>query len=250
MTGAQASSLANLYRQDGPATETVALQSKCPAVKSRATISTLLFDWDGTIVDSAHLGLAAYQKTFAELDFVFSPEIYEASYSPNWYRTYEALGLPEAKWAQADDLWRSHYDNETPAIIEGAAEALVSLRDKGYGLGVVTSGNLDRVNREAKQFGLDGLFGVMVCHEHITRRKPDPEGLQIALARLNRKPEECAYVGDAPEDIEMGKQARIFTVGVRSNYPSNARLLSSAPDIYLESLTELSNYFSGVAKPE
>jgi len=220
------------------------------SVKSSATISALLFDWDGTIVDSAQLGLNAYQRAFAELDFVFSQEIYEASYSPNWYQTYEALGLPPEKWARADYLWRFHYDNETPSIIEGAAEALLSLHDKGYRLGVVTSGNDDRVSREAKQFGLDNLFDVFVCHEHITRRKPDPEGLQIALARLARRPEECAYVGDAPEDIEMGKQANILTVGVRSNYPSNARLLSLAPDIYLESLTELSNYFSGVGKPE
>ena len=223
---------------------------KSPAVKSSTTISTLVFDWDGTIVDSAQLGLNAYQRAFAELDFVFSLEIYEASYSPNWYQTYEALGLPKEKWARADDLWRFHYDNETPAIIEGAAETLVTLRNKGYRLGVVTSGNNDRVNREAKQFGLDELFDVFVCHEHITRRKPDPEGLQIALARMATRPEECAYVGDAPEDIEMGKQANILTVGVRSNYPSNARLLSLAPDIYLESLTELCNYFSGVSKPE
>lgn len=219
-------------------------------MKSTATISILLFDWDGTIVDSAQLGLNAYQKAFAELDCAFSQQTYEASYSPNWYQTYEALGLPKEKWATADDLWRFHYDHETCPIIKGAAEALLSLRAKGYRLGVVTSGNTDRVNREARQFGLIDLFDVIVCHEHITRRKPHPEGLQIALARLASRPEESAYIGDAPEDIEMGKQANILTVGVRSNYPSNVRLLSLAPDIYLESLTELCNYFPGVSKPE
>lgn len=220
------------------------------AVNLRASISILLFDWDGTIVDSAQLGRNAHQKAFAELDFTFSPEIYETHYSPNWYQTYEALGLPKEKWARADDLWRFHYDHETPAIIEGAAETLASLRETGYRLGVVTSGNNDRVQREAKRFGLDDLFDVFVCHEDITHRKPDPEGLQIALERLKSQPEECAYVGDAPEDIQMGRQANIMTVGVRSNYPSNARLLSLAPDIYLESLTELPNYFSGISKPE
>lgn len=219
-------------------------------MRSAATISNLLFDWDGTIVDSAQLGLAAYQKAFSELDFTFSQDIYEAHYSPNWYLTYEALGLPKEKWARADDLWRFHYDHQTPAIIEGAAETLTSLRDKGYRLGVVTSGNDDRVHREANQFGLEELFEVFVCHEHITHRKPDPEGLQIALERLKSKPEECAYIGDAPEDIQMGRLANIMTVGVRSNYPSNVRLLSLAPDIYLESLTELSGYFSGVSRPE
>ena len=219
-------------------------------MKSAATVLNLLFDWDGTIIDSAQLGLHAYQKAFSELDFTFSQEIYEAHYSPNWYQTYEALGLPKEKWARADDLWRFHYDHQMPPIIEGAAETLKSLRNKGYRLGVVTSGNDDRVHREASQFGLEDLFEVFVCHEQITQRKPDPEGLHIALAGLKCHPEECAYVGDAPEDIQMGKRANIMTVGVRSNYPSSARLLSSAPDIYLESLTELSSYFSGVSKPE
>ena len=219
-----------------------------PFRESRANISTLLFDWDGTIVDSAQLGLNAYQKAFAELEVTFSLEIYEASYSPNWYLTYEALGLPKDKWARADHLWRFHYDHETPAIIEGAAETLVSMRARGHRLGVVTSGNVERVRREANQSGLIDLFEIFVCHEDITHRKPDPEGLQIALARLKSRPEECAYVGDAPEDIQMGKAAGILTVGVRSNYPSNARILSLTPDIYVESLTELSDYFPGVAE--
>ena len=217
-------------------------------MKSRANISTLLFDWDGTIVDSARLGLNAYQKAFAELNLTFSLEIYEASYSPNWYLTYEALGLPKDKWARADDLWRFHYDHDTPAIIEEAAETLVLMRARGYRLGVVTSGNVERVRREANQSGLIDLFEIFVCHEDITHRKPDPEGLQIALARLKSRPAECAYVGDAPEDIQMGKAAGILTVGVRSNYPSNARILSLTPDIYVESLTELSDYFPGVAE--
>jgi phosphoglycolate phosphatase-like HAD superfamily hydrolase len=65
------------------------------------------------------------------------------------------------------------------------------------------------------------------------------------LQRLNSRRTEVAYIGDAPEDIEMGKQANILTVGVRSNYPSSARLLSSAPDIYLESIMGLSTHFPG-----
>jgi HAD superfamily hydrolase (TIGR01509 family) len=219
-------------------------------VKPGATISVLLFDWDGTIVDSAQLGLNAYQKAFAVLDVTFSLEIYEASYSPNWYLTYEALGLPKDKWARADQLWRFHYDHDTPPIIEGAAESLGSMRTKGYRLAVVTSGNNERVRREARQLGLTDLFELFVCHEDITHRKPDPEGLQLAVARLKSQPAECAYVGDAPEDIQMGRTAGILTVGVRSNYPSNARMLTVSPDIYVESLTELSDYFPGVSRPE
>jgi len=218
--------------------------------KPGQSISTLLFDWDGTIVDSADLGLIAYQCAFAELEAVFSQEVYEAHYSPNWHATYEALGLPKEKWARADDLWRLHYDRQTVRLIDGAAETLSSLRRNGYRLGVVTSGNDDRVSREVQQFGLMDLFEVIVCHEHICRRKPDPEGLEIALARMDSKPAQSAYVGDAPEDIQMGKRAKVLTVGVRSNYPSSVRLSSSAPDLYLASITELAGHFPGVSSPE
>ncbi len=71
-------------------------------------ITTLLFDWDGTIADSAQLGLTAFQKSFDSLGFEFPQEIYEAVYSPNWYSIYEAMGLPKDQWAIADDLWMQH----------------------------------------------------------------------------------------------------------------------------------------------
>jgi HAD superfamily hydrolase (TIGR01509 family) len=214
-------------------------------VNSKDSISTLLFDWDGTLVDSAHLGLAAFQKTFAELGVNFGLDIYEATYSPNWYATYEALGLPKEKWSLADELWRSYYEKETAQLTEGAGETLLALHRKGYRLGVVTSGNEGRVHHEIEQSALANIFEVVICNEHITNKKPHPEGLEIALARLGSTCDESAYVGDAPEDIEMGKRANILTVGVRSNYPSSARLLSSAPDIYLESITGLSSHFPG-----
>ena len=56
------------------------------------SIRALLFDWDGTLADSAQLGLVAFQKTFDELGVVFPQDIYETTYSPNWYFLYEALG--------------------------------------------------------------------------------------------------------------------------------------------------------------
>ena len=206
-------------------------------------IKTLLFDWDGTLADSAHLGLAAFQKTFDELGVAFPQDIYEATYSPNWYSTYEALGLPKEQWQRADELWMKRYGEEAAQLIEGAAETILDLHRKGYRLGVVSSGSESRVCREINRSELAEVFKTVICNEHIVNKKPHPEGLEMALQRLQSNPEESAYVGDAPEDIEMGKRARVLTVGVRSGYPSSARLLRAEPDIYLESLVELSNHF-------
>ena len=210
---------------------------------SRRSITTLLFDWDGTLADSAGLGLLAFQKAFAELEVAFPLEIYEAAYSPNWYATYEALGLPKDKWQTADDLWLKHYGAGTADLINGAAETLLDLRTKGYRLGVVTSGSESRVSREIEQSALSEIFAAVICNEHIVNKKPHPEGLELALRRIGSTNSESAYVGDAPEDIQMGKLAEVLTVGIRSAYPSSARLQGAGPDLYLESLTELSQHF-------
>ncbi len=205
-------------------------------------IDTLVFDWDGTLVDSAHLGLAAFRETFAQLGFAFPIDVYEANYSPNWYSTYEALQLPRDLWARADALWQQHYGEQTAVLIEGVGETLSNLHADGYRLGVVTSGSEYRVTREIELSALNGLLDVVICNEHTVNKKPHPEGLELAIRGLDSKPEQTAYVGDAPEDIEMGKRGNVFTVGVRSNYPSSVRLMSAEPDIYLDSIVELSKH--------
>jgi HAD superfamily hydrolase (TIGR01662 family) len=216
-----------------------------PPVKPKtSSITTLLFDWDGTLVDSAQLGLTAYEKSFAELGVPFDHETYRAVYSPNWLFVYEGLGLPKEQWQRADELWMQHYDEQSAGLIKGASETVAELQQRGYRLGVVSSGNNCRVNREIKELGLAGFFEVVICHEQVMNRKPHPEGLEMAMQSLGSSREESCYIGDSPEDIEMGKTASVFTVGVRSDYPTSWQLKSFDPDIYLESLSELSNHFS------
>jgi HAD superfamily hydrolase (TIGR01549 family) len=216
------------------------------ANKARSSIGILLFDWDGTLADSAPLGLAAFRKTFAELAIPFSEQIYDAAYSPNWYSIYAALGLPTERWQQADDLWNKHYGMQTARLVAGAREIISELRRRGYRLGVVSSGNESRVLREIENGGLAASFEVVVCYEHVIQKKPNPEGLEVAMRELGCGAPECGYVGDAPEDIEMGKRAGVLTIGVKSSYPSNVRLPAAQPDIYLESIRELLIHFPGV----
>lgn len=208
-----------------------------------STISTLLFDWDGTLVDSAQLGLIAFEKSFAKLGLRFDHDVYRNVYSPNWYSVYEAMGLPKEKWDTADQLWIQHYGEQTAALVEGARETIADLAHKGYRLGVVSSGSDCRVTREIRELGLEHVFAVTVCNEQMENKKPHPEGLETALRSLGCEREASCYVGDSPEDIEMGKRAGIFTVGVRSGYPTSWRLESVEPDIYIETISALSNHF-------
>ena|SRR5688572_15965141 len=207
------------------------------------SVTTLLFDWDGTLVDSAQLGLKAFEHSFATLGVAFDHEVYRAVYSPNWYLVYEAMGLAKDQWQRADELWTQHYGEQTAQLVEGAKETIAELQQKGYSLGVVSSGNGNRVAREITNVGLDSVFEVVVCHEQMENRKPHPEGLETAMRLMNRARDESCYVGDSPEDIEMGKRAGLLTVGVRSAYPTNWKLESSSPDILIQSVTELLKHF-------
>ena len=207
------------------------------------SITTVLFDWDGTVVDSAQLGLVAFQKTFSVLGLPFPQDVYEQAYSPNWYSLYEAMSLPRERWDEADNLWLKHYGEQTAAFIDGADIAIRHLHRKGYQLGVVSSGSYARLTREIAHLGLNGVFQVVICNEHIINKKPHPEGLHKAMGMLNCHVGCTCYVGDSPEDIEMGKTAGVITIGVRSTYPTSWRVADAGPDIYLDTLAAIAEYF-------
>ncbi len=208
-----------------------------------ALVKALLFDWDGTVVDSAHLGLTAFEQSFAALGVAFDHEVYRSVYSPNWYSVYEAMGLPKEKWQRADELWIQHYGEQIAEPVPGAPETIRELKRKGYRLGVVSSGSECRVAREVVDLGLESFFEIVVCNEQMENKKPHPEGLETAIRLLGTSREESCYVGDSPEDIEMGKRASMLTVGVRSAYPTSWKLEATSPDIFIKSLTELLAHF-------
>ena len=203
----------------------------------------MLFDWDGTLFDSAPAGFLAFQKTFRDLGIGFTKEFYEARYSPNWYAMYEELDLPKENWRQADELWLEHYGEGPPNLVDGAGATIEELRARGYRLGIVTSGTQRRVARELDQLGLTSRFEAVICNEHIVNKKPHSEGLEIAMRLLATTSEACSYVGDAPEDVRMGKNAGVVTVAVRSAYPTSKRLLDEQPDIHLETIEEMLLHF-------
>jgi HAD superfamily hydrolase (TIGR01549 family) len=210
---------------------------------SQRSITTVLFDWDGTLVDSAQLGQTAFEQSFAALGVAFDHEVYRAVYSPNWYSVYEAMGLPKEKWQKADELWIQLYGEQTAQPVEGAQETINELKRRGYRLGVVSSGSECRVAREVSELGLESIFEIVVCNEQMENKKPHPEGLETAIRSLGTSRQESCYVGDSPEDIEMGKRAGMLTVGVRSSYPTSWKLESQGPDIFLKSLNELLDHF-------
>ncbi|HTQ59659.1 MAG TPA: HAD family hydrolase [Candidatus Solibacter sp.] len=198
----------------------------------------MLFDWDGTLVDSYEADSAAYLAMFREMGIPWGVEELARHYSPNWYRVYRAAKLPKARWDDADRAWRRQYAKHSPQLITGARQVLERL-GRAHDLGLVTSGDRDRVTRQLRTFRLTRLFGVRVCSGDTPQKKPHPAPLRLALQQLRLEASACVYVGDSPEDLEMAKSAGVRAIAVLGPFPTEQRLRAARPDYLLESIREL-----------
>jgi pyrophosphatase PpaX len=208
-----------------------------------SSITTVFFDWDGTLVDSAECGYRAFEATFAEFGVRFNRDEFDRCYSPNWYEMYQELGLPRETWTLADERWVDHYAVEKPALVIGADAAVRALAAAGLTLGIVSGGNRVRVHRELTEHGIASLFRVVVAGEDTVRKKPDPEGLTLAMRVCGATATQSLFVGDAAEDILMGRAVGAMTVAVRSAYPTYDSLRAAKPDLWLESIAEICDLF-------
>lgn len=205
------------------------------------SIHAVLFDWDGTLLDSYHADARAYLEMFRALGVNWGLADLERHYSPDWYRVYRAARIPRKRWKEADRLWRRAYRWLRPKLLLGARGVLRQLR-RQFVLGIVSSGDRERVTGQLRSFRLARVFAACVCSEDAARRKPHPAPLREALRQLRLRPRECVYVGDAPEDIEMARRAGVRPVGVFGPFPTHDRLRASRPDALLDSLTDLPGY--------
>ena len=208
------------------------------AGKQKSSIDGVLFDWDGTLINSYYADTSAYLAMFKEIGIPWGLKDLEKHYSPNWYHVYRAARLPRKSWGEADRLWRAHYAKHRPKLISGARRILMQLGD-AHPLGLVTSGDRDRVTRQLRKFRLTSFFAARVCSGDTPRKKPHPEPLRMALRQMNLDPAACVYVGDAAQDVEMAQRAGVRAIGVLGPYPTEKRLRAAQPEFLLESLDEL-----------
>lgn len=198
----------------------------------------VLFDWDGTLADTAALSLRTYVALFASFGIAFGPDDFARTYSPNWYHTFEAMGLPRARWDDADARWLELYAKESACLLPGAGEGLRRLREGGVRQGLVTSGTRSRIESDLERLAVRDYFAVLVCGGDTPNRKPHPEPLLVALERMGVEPGEAAYVGDSPEDVQMARAAGVWCVGIPGGFPNREALAASRPDRLTGSLEE------------
>jgi HAD superfamily hydrolase (TIGR01509 family) len=196
----------------------------------------VLFDWDGTLADSAEATYRCYAQVFSGFGIGFDRPTFQATYSPDWYCTYRAVGLPESRWAEADARWVESFAAEPVRLLPGAHRALLRVRSRGLRQALVTSGTRRRVVRDIEYLGVGEFFETVVCAEDSLRRKPEPDPLLRALASLGVSPQRAVYLGDSPEDVQMARAAGVRAVGIPGGFPNRERLEAAAPDLLAPSL--------------
>lgn len=198
----------------------------------------VLFDWDGTLLDSYHADSQAYLAMFRALGVNWGLAELEQHYSPNWYAVYRAAQISRDRWDEADRVWRTYYAKH-PSKLMTAARRVLSQLNKRHRLGLVSSGDRERVTRQLREFRLTRVFRTRVLGGDTQEKKPHPAPLLKALAEMKTDARHCVYVGDTPEDVEMARAAGVRAIAVLGPFPTEKKLRAVRPEILLNSLHEL-----------
>jgi pyrophosphatase PpaX len=183
-------------------------------------VEAILFDWDGTLVDSLGAFHAANAAVMAAFDLPFDVAAYRRHYVPDWREMYRRLGVPPDRIDEANTIWEQAYGPDGEAIVAfpGVVDALTRLREAGAILGLVTAGVRSVVEPQLARTGLGDLLPIRVFGDDLTVHKPDPEPLRRALRLCGpgHGPASSAYVGDAPTDMQMAVAVGAHAVGIES----------------------------------
>ena len=205
-------------------------------------LRAVLFDWDGTLLNSFQADANAYKQMFRALGVSWDSTRLSQHYSPDWHNVYRAARLPRERWAEADRLWRRFYRSERPQLQIGARRVVQMLAER-FRLGLVSSGSSLRVRTQIRAFGLEPFFAVSVFGDQVPHRKPHPLQLELAIRRLGFEPGSCVYIGDAPEDVQMARRAGVAVVGILEHSPVAERLRASRPNALVKTVCALPELF-------
>ncbi len=204
-------------------------------------IRTILFDLDGTLIDTNELIIASFTHTIEQ-------------YGNRPYSREEILDFigPPLKDSmdkidpdRADELmhtYRKHNIENHDAYVkayEGVVDTIKSLKEAGFKLGIVTTKMRTTVTMGLELTGLDGLFDTIITLDDVTNAKPHPEPIVKALEELNSAASEALMVGDNIHDIEGGKNAGTRTAGVAWTVKGREVLDQLHPDFMLDHMSDL-----------
>jgi len=206
-------------------------------------LPAVLFDLDGTLIDSIELILNSAR-------FAFEGYSTPAPSDAEWM---SGVGTPLFEMfrryakdpADVEPLIARYREYQVPnhdrlvRAYDGVVDTVTHLRAARHPLAVVTSKTEALARRGIELIGIGTYFDVVIGCDSTTRHKPHPEPVLAALERLGREPGEAVFVGDSVHDMAAGNAAGVATIAALWGPFSRAELAPSEPRVYLESIVDL-----------
>jgi pyrophosphatase PpaX len=206
-------------------------------------LHTVLFDLDGTLIDSVRLILDSYHHTLAThglpprtdeewLAGVGTPLTVQFA---AWQHDTRMLETLIATYREYN---LKHHDRMV-TVYPGVVDVVQSLKDRGIATGLVTSKNRSGAVRGLTLAKLEALMDVLVCADEVDNPKPHPEPVEKAVRLLGANPRSTVYVGDSIHDMRSGRAAGVRTAAVLWGPFGRSHLEGAEPDYWLERPEEL-----------
>ena len=206
--------------------------------------SLLVFDWDGTLMDSKAQIVNCMQSTISELGL--------EQRSNQQISNIIGLGLEEAIFNLYPSLkdksvihvaqtYREHYlyKDKTPSpLFEGVIEVLLALRETGYDLAVATGKSRRGLEKGLSETGLHEYFPITRCADE-TRSKPHPQMLEEILVDYNTESAKALMIGDSEYDLQLAKNAKVDGFAVSYGVHGLLRLLKQDPVGFIDRIDQL-----------
>ncbi|MFJ7935512.1 pyrophosphatase PpaX [Sporosarcina sp. NPDC096371] len=212
-------------------------------------ITTLLFDFDGTLMDTNELIIRSYQHV---LDKHYPGKYTQSDILPflgptltDAFSTVDPQRVDE--FIEEYRAWNRERHDELVSEFEGVSETLLLLKEAGVKMAIVSTKRNDMIWRGIDLLQAKGIFDVVIGIDDVTNAKPDPEPIFLALERLGAAADEALMIGDNYHDIEGGKNAGVRTAGVAWSAKGEAFLQTFNPDYMLHHLSDLLPIVKGEA---
>lgn len=209
-------------------------------------IRAVLFDFDGTLMDTNDVILKSWQHTFMHYQGREEDEevLLKTFGEPLALTMRNFFGLEGDALQECMDVYRS-FQKETfldsIALFPGIPEMLQELKDAGFTLALVTSRLKETTMQGVEKFGLAPYFDLIVTANDCTKHKPDPQPINITLEKLGLSPEEAVMLGDTVMDIGCARNAGVISVlvGWSAALPESKITPESRPDHIIRSADAL-----------
>ncbi len=198
-------------------------------------IKAIIFDVDGTLLDSKENHIQAWKKAFTELGYDVPLIAIQGQFGRRKKETIEKF-IPQKKWLSDGkkiiELKRKHFwqNFNSVKVFPETYNLINFLKRENIKIAIATSAKRDELDLYFQKLKIKDKVDFTITADDIKKSKPDPQTVQIVLNKLNLNPEETLLVGDSIHDIEAGKRAGVKTVGVLTGYTTKEQLNKSNAD--------------------